>query len=196
MNFLAHAYLSFNDPEILTGNLISDFVKGKKKYEYPDKIVKGIELHRAIDEFTDTYPLNKSTAKFFKPVYGLYSAAFLDIVYDHFLAQELVDKKGQQYLLDFTSHAYEQIENHLSLLPDNFKYVFQFMRREDWLYNYQYEIGIRYSFEGLVRRAKYMTDAQPAFILFQKNYEALKMSYQTFFPELRNFSLEKFSDIH
>ena len=31
MNYLAHAYLSFNDPEILVGNMISDFVKGKKK---------------------------------------------------------------------------------------------------------------------------------------------------------------------
>ena len=31
VNYLAHAYLSFGDPEILTGNLISDFVKGKKK---------------------------------------------------------------------------------------------------------------------------------------------------------------------
>jgi acyl carrier protein phosphodiesterase len=34
MNYLAHAYLSFNEPEILTGNMISDFVKGKKKFEF------------------------------------------------------------------------------------------------------------------------------------------------------------------
>ena len=31
MNYLAHAYLSFGDPDILAGNMISDFVKGKKK---------------------------------------------------------------------------------------------------------------------------------------------------------------------
>ena len=30
MNYLAHAYLSFGDPDVLTGNMISDFVKGKK----------------------------------------------------------------------------------------------------------------------------------------------------------------------
>jgi acyl carrier protein phosphodiesterase len=35
MNYLAHAYLSFNDPEILVGNMISDFVKGKKKFDSP-----------------------------------------------------------------------------------------------------------------------------------------------------------------
>ena len=35
MNFLAHAFLSFNDPDILTGNMISDFVKGKQKFDFP-----------------------------------------------------------------------------------------------------------------------------------------------------------------
>ena len=30
MNYLAHAYLSFGYSELLVGNLISDFVKGKK----------------------------------------------------------------------------------------------------------------------------------------------------------------------
>ena len=53
MNYLAHAYLSFGDPDILAGNMISDFVKGKKKYEYPDRIQMGITLHRKIDEYTD-----------------------------------------------------------------------------------------------------------------------------------------------
>jgi acyl carrier protein phosphodiesterase len=29
MNYLAHAVLSFQQPDILTGNMISDFVKGR-----------------------------------------------------------------------------------------------------------------------------------------------------------------------
>ena len=50
MNYLAHAYLSFNDPDILIGNMISDHVKGKKKFDLPEKIQRGITLHRNIDE--------------------------------------------------------------------------------------------------------------------------------------------------
>lgn len=34
MNYLAHAVLSFDDPDILTGNIISDFVKGKKNFYF------------------------------------------------------------------------------------------------------------------------------------------------------------------
>jgi acyl carrier protein phosphodiesterase len=51
MNYLAHAYLSFKHEDILLGNLISDFVKGKKKFDYPLLIQKGITLHRNIDTF-------------------------------------------------------------------------------------------------------------------------------------------------
>jgi acyl carrier protein phosphodiesterase len=42
MNFLAHAYLSFNNPEILVGNMISDFVKGSRQFQYPEAIQNGI----------------------------------------------------------------------------------------------------------------------------------------------------------
>ncbi len=55
MNYLAHAYLSFNMPDILVGNMISDFIKGKKQFDYPLPVQKGIRLHRAIDTFTDTH---------------------------------------------------------------------------------------------------------------------------------------------
>lgn len=40
MNYLAHAYFSFGDPAILTGNMISDYVKGKKQFDYPYRYKK------------------------------------------------------------------------------------------------------------------------------------------------------------
>jgi len=44
MNFLAHLYLSGNDDEIMVGNFIGDFVKGKNLLERFDPgYVKGIE---------------------------------------------------------------------------------------------------------------------------------------------------------
>ncbi|MBK7121978.1 MAG: hypothetical protein IPH68_03715 [Chitinophagaceae bacterium] len=41
MNYLAHAYLSFNDPEILLGNMISDYIKGKNSLIIPYPFRKG-----------------------------------------------------------------------------------------------------------------------------------------------------------
>ena len=56
MNYLAHAFLSFNDSGLLIGNMISDFVKGKKQFDYTPDIQKGIRLHRMIDTYTDAHP--------------------------------------------------------------------------------------------------------------------------------------------
>ena len=88
MNYLAHAWLSFGQRDILVGNMISDFVKGKKRFDYSEPVQKGITLHRAIDTFTDEHEATKEAKKFFKPVVGLYAGAFMDIVYDHFLATD------------------------------------------------------------------------------------------------------------
>jgi acyl carrier protein phosphodiesterase len=171
VNYLAHAYLSFNDPEVLTGNLISDFVKGKKKFEYQPRILKGIELHREIDSFTDDHTINKSAAKIFKPAYGLYAAAFLDVTYN-------------------------DIASFHAVLPVTFKNIFPYMRQHNWLYNYQFSFGIRNSFEGLAHRAKYISEGRTAYDIFEKNYDSLKSAYGEFFPQLMDFSLGKFSDIH
>jgi acyl carrier protein phosphodiesterase len=73
MNFLAHAYLSFGNEPILVGNMISDFVKGKKKFDFPLDIQKGITLHRMIDTYTDSHPSTKAAMRLFRPAAGAYA---------------------------------------------------------------------------------------------------------------------------
>lgn len=195
MNYLAHAYLSFGDPEILTGNLISDFVKGRKKYEYPPKILAGINLHRAIDEFTDEHSINKAVSAIFKPSYRLYSSALLDVVYDHFLAIELSDNQPDEFER-FTISVYETIERFRDMLPSTFNNIFPYMKQHNWLFNYQFAWGIEKSLAGLVHRAAYLSDSKPAFVLFKERYDEFEAAYDRFFPLLKEFSLNKFSDIH
>ena len=65
MNYLAHAYLSFGNPAWVTGNLISDYVKGRKRFDYPLNIQQGISLHRAIDEYTDSHEGIKAAKEIF-----------------------------------------------------------------------------------------------------------------------------------
>src|SRR5579875_437067 len=88
MNFLAHAYLSFNHPTILVGNMISDFVKGSAKFSFSGDIQKGIALHRSIDEFTDNHPVIKNAKEVFRPAYRLYSSPIVDVILDYFLAND------------------------------------------------------------------------------------------------------------
>jgi acyl carrier protein phosphodiesterase len=187
MNYLAHAYLSFRQPSLLAGNMISDFVRGKKKFDYPLAIQKGISLHRAIDSFTDDHAATREMKQVFKSNYGLYSGAFADIVYDHFLANDANQFKDQS-LLDFSSWVYHTLEPFLPTCPESFQQLFPYMKMHNWLYNYRLREGIARSFNGLVRRAKYMDEGDTAFVLFEEHYDLLSECYKDFFPELEKFS--------
>lgn len=195
MNFLAHAYLSFNHPEALVGNLISDFVKGKKKFDYPPGIQKGIALHRAIDRFTDEHELTKMAKEPFRPAYRLYSAAFIDIVYDHFLATDENEFPGNS-LQTFTKEVYAVLGNYSSILPEMFQKIMPYMQAQNWLYNYRYRWGIERSFAGLVRRSAWLTESDTAFLIFNESYTTLQGCYQSFIGSLKLFARSEFDKLY
>ena len=189
MNYLAHAYLSFDQPGILAGNMISDFVKGKKQYSYSLMIQKGIKLHRAIDNFTDTHIAIKEMKKAFRPAYGLYAGVFIDIICDYFLANDKKEFATPDALKSFAAKTYSELNAQLQLIPPDFGQFFFYMKQYDWLYNYQYEEAIQKSFTAMARRAKYITEADFAFEIFKQNTEALKVYYDDFFPSLKKYSI-------
>ncbi len=192
MNYLAHAYLSFEDPEILVGNMISDFVKGKKKFGYAPGIQQGIALHRSIDNFTDFHIANIEAKKVFKPTARLYAGAFVDIAYDHFLAMDQNELSELEWM-NFTTRTYKNLFKYKNVLPEKFSYMLPFMSEQDWLFNYRYFSGIEKSFEGLTRRAAYLQNSKPVFEAFQNEYDVLKQCYIEFFPSLKNFALNLFN---
>ena len=194
MNFLAHAFLSFNDPDILTGNMISDFVKGKRKFDYPVSIQNGIYLHRQIDNFTDFHPSTAKAKEFFRPHYRLYSGAFVDIVYDHFLALDQQQFNRDNQLENFTQITYSLLEKNAFYFPHHFQKVFPYMKSQNWLYEYRLKEGMRKSFGGLVRRALYLNESDIAFQIFNEHYKELQNCYSEFFPELKEFASEKMQE--
>src|SRR5580698_2051789 len=147
MNYLAHAYLSFEITDITVGNMISDFVKGKQKLDYPIAIQQGITLHRAIDSFTDSHAVTRQAKSFFKEAYGLYAGPLVDVAYDHFLANDALrfpetgnaDAQGGTGLKAFAQMTYEQLGTRQALLPERFGRFFHYMRVQDWLFNYRYK---------------------------------------------------------
>lgn len=188
MNYLAHAYLSFNDPDILAGNMISDYIKGKKQFDYPTAVQKGIRLHRAIDNFTDTHAATHELKSFFRPRYRLYSGAFADVVYDHFLANDIQQFATGTDLQKFASTTYNMLESFTGIFPLPFQKMFPYMKEYDWLSNYRHRWGIEKSFGGVVRRAAYLEESEKAFEIFNEHYAAMQACYDHFFPDLKKYS--------
>ena len=196
MNLLAHAYLSFNDPAILAGNMMNDYVKGKKKFDYPQAIQTGMELHRAIDAFTDQHPATLRAMQFFKPQYRLYAGAFVDVIFDHFLANDPNEFDNDQSLKIFCEHTYLQLQQNLEQLHPQLQQVLPYMLAQDWLYNYRFKSGIESAFKGLVKRAAYLSESAIAFEIFNAEYAALKACYAAFFPELKQFATQQLEQLN
>jgi acyl carrier protein phosphodiesterase len=191
MNYLAHAYLSFNHPEILVGNMISDYVKGKKKFDYPSGIQKGIALHRAIDQFTDEHAVTKQAKEVFRPHYRLYAGAFVDVVYDHFLANDAAIFTNES-LQQFAEDTYTLLTDFQPVFPQRFAGMFPYMKTQNWLYHYHTKWGIEKSLTGVVRRSAYLTESETAFGLFEEHYYLLQKTYHDFFPQLLAFTKEQY----
>lgn len=194
MNYLAHAYLSFGQPGILAGNIFSDFIKGKKKFDYPPVIQQGIQLHRDIDQFTDQHESTRQAKEIFRKPYRLYSGAFTDVAFDHFLATDPA-AFTESSLLDFARWVYDTLDSYKQYFPESFQYMYPHMKEHNWLYNYRLRSGMEKSFTGLVRRAAYLTESETAFRLFEENYDGLRACYQSFFPELKYYAGTRLQEI-
>lgn len=194
MNYLAHAYFSFGHPQILTGNMISDHVKGRKQYDYPEQIQQGIRLHRAIDAFTDEHPVTKELKKIFAPAVRLYAGAFADVVYDHFLALNETELKEPEWM-DFTQTTYGQLNQQQAHFPEHFARMFPYMQQQNWLFNYRYTWGIENSFGGLTRRARYLNSSEEAFRLFTENYADAAVLSNEFIADAKKFATDQFQSL-
>ncbi len=192
MNYLAHAYLSFGHQDILVGNMISDFIKGRKKFDYPALIQDGITLHRIIDTYTDEHPAVKEAKQYFRPHYRLYSGAFVDVVFDHFLATD-ESEFTEQSLHEFSSWVFSTIEQSKDWFPPGFAQMFPYMVTQNWLFGARTTEGTERSMRGVVRRAKYLAESSAAAYIFESNYQPLRHCYRQFWAEAKPFIQNQFN---
>jgi Uncharacterized protein conserved in bacteria len=194
MNFLAHAYLSFGINDALIGNMISDFVKGSSKNNFQKQIQNGIVLHRNIDEFTDQHAVVHKAKTIFKPYYRLYSSPIIDILFDHFLANDAAIFT-ENSLMNFSVHVYSVLDLNYESLPETFKMVFQFMKKENWLYGYRTRSSMERSLKGLAHRSSYMIEADTAYNLFNDHYAFLRDCYVHFIPDVKQFTKQRIKEL-
>lgn len=188
MNFLAHAYLSGDNEKVLLGNFMGDFVKGKQALQGFDReIIRGVELHRAIDDFTDNHPLVDESKNRLRPTYRHYAGVIVDVFYDHFLALHWPTFHDQP-LETFASNTYKSIENFTEILPAGFKRMLPYMIRGNWLVGYRQVEGIHRALSGMASRTPYVSKMERASEDLRRYYDEFNAEFQHFFPLLKVFS--------
>jgi acyl carrier protein phosphodiesterase len=130
MNFLAHLYLSADDPEAMVGNLVADFIKGPAIDLLPPGVQAGVRQHRAVDGFTDRHPVvSRSIARIGKS-WGWFSGIIIDVYYDHILARDW-EQYAEVPLRAFVDHAHAVIRDHAAYMPEDARgYALRFVEAD------------------------------------------------------------------
>lgn len=194
VNFLAHIYLSFEDPDVEIGNFVADSVKGDGLPHHSPRIKSGIALHRAIDDFTDHHPIVRESKHRLFEKYSHYSAVLVDIFYDHFLAINW----NQWHPSDLASYAQEHYAHFKSRekdLPKQVKHMLPYMVEYDWLTNYGTFEGMQRVLNGMSRRASFDSHMDEATNELRRYHSSFENEFNTFFPELVEFAKSKLEEL-
>lgn len=194
MNFLAHAYLSFDHQDILIGNFIGDFLRAKDLQSYSLGIQNGVLLHREIDWFTDRHALVKAGQSLLRPYFGHYATVITDIYFDYFLAFHWQDYSSRP-LENFAQQTYQTLLLNKEILPDKFVIVFNWMRSQNWLLNYGTHAGIDQAFRGMARRARFESKMEDAPRFLREKENEFREIFFAFFKDLETFAKDKLLEI-
>lgn len=184
MNFLAHIYLSGDNPRMMVGNFIGDFVKGRNLLQqFDEEIALGIELHRSIDHYTDHHPVVKASKTRLWPNYRHYAAVIVDVYYDHFLSRYW-EKFSSEPLTDFSMRTYATLKSFEFILPPVVRQLLPYMIRENWLLNYGNMSGIQQTLSGMSRRTRHTSRMEESVADLERHYDLFRVEFEQFFPDL------------
>lgn len=187
MNYLAHLYLARDSDELLVGNFIGDFVKGKLKDRYPPKIARGIILHRKIDAYTDSHPVLRDCRSLISSKRRRFSGVIIDVFFDHFLNVNWT-RYSTVPLDEFIRNVCDVISQYDEFLPARAKKLIPAIRDGNWLGRYRNINDLGDVFEGLSRRISRRNQLPGSERELLDNYSEFERYFNIFFPQLIDYA--------
>jgi acyl carrier protein phosphodiesterase len=185
MNYLAHLHLGGDAPAQLLGSLYGDFVKGPLAGQWPADIEAAIRLHRRIDVFTDSHPLQVQARQRFPAERRRYAGILLDIFFDHCLARNWADYAAEP-LPYFTGRVYQVLKAE-PRLPERLALIVPRMAAQDWLGSYREFAVLEQVVAGIDRRLSRPGLLAGGMAELERLYQPLLEDFRQFYPELQGF---------
>ncbi|MBA7692229.1 Acyl carrier protein phosphodiesterase [subsurface metagenome] len=174
----------------MIGNFIGDYIKGQDYNKYPALIKKGILLHRRIDSYTDKHKIICQSKNYFILRYKKYSGIIIDILYDHFLANNW-DKFAAQPLDDFKENVFDCLKRNYSVLPERVQFFIPSFIKNDWISVYKSVEGIIAVLNRMSMRTTLPDESEFAREVLRKYYVQLQSEFLIFFPEIIKYVVKK-----
>lgn len=151
MNYCAHAFLSPDDPFIVSGNLVTDMLKGNVRQTIDRRFTVGIQLHREIDIFTDQHASVIAMKKKMLLRFGRYTPVASDIFMDYLLYKNW-NRYTDTPFQTFKTDVYQRLRSVVDLLPQEVSHRLGNMIDHDWLQVYTSREGINEVFDRMFFR--------------------------------------------
>jgi acyl carrier protein phosphodiesterase len=153
LNFLAHALLAGDQPALIVGGVIGDWIKGPLPGPLPADLARGVALHRAIDSFAESQPAFRRSRSRISAERRRYAGVLVDVIYDHLLARDWAALHHRP-LDEYCAGVYGLIRARLNDLPAHSHPALAMMANEDWLTSYARIDGIADVLARMSRRAR------------------------------------------
>lgn len=186
MNHLAHLALAGDDPAMLVGAFLGDFVKGRLRGERNPEIERGIRLHRAIDAFTDSHPDVKKSARRFESPHRRYTGVILDVVFDYLLARSW-PRYYETRLENFSKDALGTLVEQGRHLPEPAAAMAGRMQAMNSLAGHGSEEFLIHSFDRLSSRLRRQNPLDTAYDICRDLIPELDRDFHEFYPQLSDF---------
>jgi acyl carrier protein phosphodiesterase len=185
---LAHAFLAGDDPGMVLGGLLGDYVKGRLTRQFEPEIMHGIRLHRWVDAYTDAHPVTRVSRNRFAPPWRRFAGIIVDVCYDHFLARHW-PRFADTPLDEFCERVYRILLDNHHRLPPRLQAFAPHMVGEHLLGAYRRLDAVERTLQRLSRRFKRPTDLSLAMAQVRCHYPRLEDDFLAFFPDVSRRSL-------
>lgn len=153
MNFLAHALLAGDDPALVVGGVVGDWIKGPLPAGLPPDLARGVALHRAIDSHAETHPAFRRSRARVSLARRRYAGVLVDIFYDHLLAADWEALHPRPFA-EYRQAVYLAVAARHADLPEATHFALQLMAAEDWFEGYTRIEGVVDVLQRMARRAR------------------------------------------
>ncbi|OIP01443.1 MAG: hypothetical protein AUJ97_06990 [Bacteroidetes bacterium CG2_30_32_10] len=187
MNYLAHTFLSGENPKLIVGGVIADAIKGNHLDIYEKDIALGIKLHRAIDQYTDSNDIVHHSKERLYGKYHKYAGVIVDMFYDHFLAKNWNDYSTIS--LEQTAYnTYGLLLKHHSILPPKIIRMLPFMIYYNWFVSYADINKLSLHFQGMAKRTTFVSGMENVTEDLYNDYSLYEEEFKHFFPQVIDFA--------
>ncbi len=186
MNYLAHFALAGPETGLLVGGFLGDYIKGRLENRFSPEIERGIRLHRAIDQYTDSHPVVKNSYKRFDPRFRRYAGIITDIAFDHLLAQNW-PRYYNEPLESYSASTLEKLLAHKDMLTDAAFQSASRMQEHNSLAHYGRLEFLERSLAYLSGRLKHANPLIEAYPHCEEQLPSLQEDLSVFYPELMEF---------